>query len=341
MNPVLEKPPLGKEGYSCIASFLPKKQEQEKTCQGGETGAEARRRLARPNFSGKMLASLSGTIYMRDDEEEVWWLSTDRFPMHRRCLQVSFLPPPQFVYPGQRFFVKNSTLRIGDSFSVDLSSLKEWTPHPIFLGQGKPLATVRHRYEQIFGFFQCLVPLEGLGQLIPLIPKMAEGTEVSFSPIDFPAPRFLLPIPDLGNACLRRDMGEILKKGKELIGLGPGMTPSGDDFLGGLLFSAFLLREAYPDVFLWNPESVSDFTAWARLQTNPISYAFLNDFALGHGPAHLHEVMNFLIQGKDFEKAVSAIIQFLRFGHSSGGDVLAGLMTGMLMVFEIQKIESH
>ena len=289
--------------------------------------------LAQPNFSGKVLAALSGTIYMREDEEKILWLSTDRFPMHRRCLQVSLLPPPQFVRPGQRFFVQNSTLCMGDFFSIDLASLKDWNPHPIFLDEAKSLAGVRHRCDQFFGFIQCLGSVEGLAQFIPLISQMAEGKEISLTLRDFPARRFLLPILEIGKASLGRDMAEILKKGKGLVGLGPGLTPSGDDFLGGLLFSACLLRETYPEVFVWDHDKISDFTARARSQTNPISHSFLNDFALGHGPANLHEVMNFLIQGGNFEKAVSAVAQFLQFGHSSGGDVLAGLMTGMLMVF--------
>jgi len=289
--------------------------------------------VARPGSSGEVLASLPGTIYMMADEEKILWLSADRFPMHRRCLQVSLLPPPQFLWPGQRFFVQNSTLFVGDSCLIDLCSLKDWIPPTILLGQAKRLAEVRHRCDQFFGFIQCLGPLEGLGRLIPLISKMAEGKKISFTPPDFAPARFLLPILEIGKACLGRDMAEILEKGKELIGLGPGLTPSGDDFLGGLLFSTCILKEIYPEVFRWDHNRISDFTALARSQTNPISHAFLNDFSIGQGPAHLHELMNFLIQGGDFEKAISTVVPFLRFGHSSGGDVLAGLMTGMLMVF--------
>jgi hypothetical protein len=332
MNSILEKLSMDRKSSSPSASFFPAKTAQERTCPAGKTGGEAGRILARPGSFGKVLASLPGTIYIMDDEEEVLWLSTDRFPMHRRCLQVSLLPPPQFLWPGQRFFVQNSTLCVGDFFLIDLRSLKDWIPPSISSGQAKPLAEVRHRSDQFFRFIQGLGPLEGLGRLIPLIFKMAEGKEGSLTPPDPATARFLVPILEIGKACPGRNMAKILEKGKDLIGLGPGLTPSGDDFLGGLLFSAFLLREEYPNVFLWDPARVSDFTAWARLETNPISHAFLNDLALGHGPAHLHEVMNFLIQGNDFEKAVSAASQFLRFGHSSGADILAGLMTGMLMV---------
>ena len=127
-------------------------------------------------------------------------------------------------------------------------------------------------------------------------------------------------------------MAAILEKGKELIGFGPGLTPSGDDFMGGLLFSAFFLKKSYPDFFPWGQEVVTDFIAGARSQTHPISHTFLSDFAAGHAPAPLYEVMGYLLGGRDFERAFSAAVQFLRFGHSSGGDMLAGMMTGMLLV---------
>jgi hypothetical protein len=340
MNSTLEKLSLDRKSSSRSASFFPTKTAQERTGRVGKRGAEAGRLLARPGFSGKVLASLPGTVYIMDDEEEILWLSTDRFPMHRRCLQVSFLPAPHFLWPGQRLFVQNSALRVGDFCLIDLRSLKDWTPPTFSLGQANPLAEVRYRRDQFFGFIRCLGSLEGVGRLIPLIFKMAEGKEVSLTPPDSATARFLTPIIEIGKACLGRNMAKILEKGEDLIGLGPGLTPSGDDFLGGLLFSAGVLRKTYPAVFLWDRDRISDFTAWAKPRTNPISHSFLNDFALGHGPAPLHEVMRFLIQGDDFEKAVAAVSQFLRFGHSSGGDILTGLMTGMLMVFEMKELGS-
>jgi hypothetical protein len=297
--------------------------------------------VAHPASSGEVLASLPGTIYMRDGNGKIWWVSADTFPMHRRCLRVSLLPSPPRVRSGETWFVKNAALRIGDSLSIDLGPLKEWIPRPVLSERPQPLKEVKGRCDRLLRFIRDLGPLEGLGRFIPLISKGGDGKEVLFPSLDFVSRRFLPLLLEMRKACLLRDMAETLEKGKGLIGLGPGLTPSGDDFLGGLLFAARNLKETYPEVFFWNPDRILDFVAWARPRTHPISHAFLNDFALGHGPAHLHEVMNFLIPGNDFEKAVSAADQFLRIGHSSGGDILAGLMTGMLMVFEMQAVENH
>ena len=70
-------------------------------------------------------------------------------------------------------------------------------------------------------------------------------------------------------------MAEVAHKGRELVGLGPGLTPSGDDFLGGLLFAAHSLKTAYPEDFCWGQEVITDLMDWARMQTHSISHAVL------------------------------------------------------------------
>jgi hypothetical protein len=127
-------------------------------------------------------------------------------------------------------------------------------------------------------------------------------------------------------------MAGVARKGRELIGLGPGLTPSGDDFLGGLFFAAHSLKRAYPNDFYWGDEVVRNLIEWARTQTNAISHAVLNDLALGHGPEPLHEVVRLLLAGPDLEHPMPAVTRLLGIGHTSGWDVLAGMLTGMLMV---------
>jgi hypothetical protein len=54
---------------------------------------------------------------------------------------------------------------------------------------------------------------------------------------------------------------------------------------------------------------------------------------MGHGPGALHELVHILLRGReDPFQAVNAAIRLVKIGHSSGGDMLAGFLTGMLMV---------
>jgi len=94
-----------------------------------------------------------------------------------------------------------------------------------------------------------------------------------------------------------------------LIGLGPGLTPSGDDYLGGMLVALRRSgREAQADA-LWRwlePRLAS--------RTSAISAAHLAAAAAGEA----HEALHLALTGRWHLDAVAAV------GHSSGWDALAG-----------------
>jgi Protein of unknown function (DUF2877) len=110
-----------------------------------------------------------------------------------------------------------------------------------------------------------------------------------------------------------------------LIGLGPGLTPSGDDFLGGLLVALALVgRRALRDR-LWQALG----SAIAE-RTTDISRAHLAAAAEGLAGAQLHGALNAILRGAgaDVEAACAALG---RVGHTSGWDALAGA----LLVLEV------
>ena len=103
-----------------------------------------------------------------------------------------------------------------------------------------------------------------------------------------------------------------------LLGLGPGLTPSGDDFLGGMLIALYFCGEKSVQKQLYTQvESLLD-------STGPVSSAHLKAAALGEGSQSLHQVLNMLLEGNEtqLELGIDAINQI---GHTSGWDALAGV----------------
>jgi hypothetical protein len=95
-----------------------------------------------------------------------------------------------------------------------------------------------------------------------------------------------------------------------LIGLGPGLTPSGDDYLGGMLIALHQLQRGPQAAGLWR---------WLepRLsRTSDISRAHLTAAAAGEGHEALHAVL-----GGDL-----ALEKLDGVGHTSGWDALAGVV---------------
>jgi hypothetical protein len=95
----------------------------------------------------------------------------------------------------------------------------------------------------------------------------------------------------------------------QLIGLGPGLTPSGDDYLGGMLIALRLSGRGMQAEGLWR---------WLQprlaRRTSPISAAHLAAAAAGEAHEALHTV---LAGDLDLENLD-------RVGHCSGWDALAG-----------------
>lgn len=103
-----------------------------------------------------------------------------------------------------------------------------------------------------------------------------------------------------------------------LLGLGPGLTPSGDDLLGGALIT---LRAI-------DAQAAGRLAAALRPQlaarTTPISAAHLEAAMVGWGCDRFHALLDKILAGD--AAAVPACAQALaRVGHCSGWDMLAGL----------------
>jgi hypothetical protein len=168
--------------------------------------------------------------------------------------------------------------------------------------------------------------------MIPIISSLVASSRRAISNADPLLAKAHNSILDLATACLTLDITEVARTGRELVGLGSGLTPSGDDFLGGLLFAAHSLKTAYPEDFNWKEGPVMDLIHWASTQTHPISHTILRDHAFGHGPEPLHDVVASLLNGQRLSRTMEGTERLLGIGGTSGWDILAGILTGMLLV---------
>ena len=104
-----------------------------------------------------------------------------------------------------------------------------------------------------------------------------------------------------------------------LLGLGLGLTPSGDDFLGGMLIGL----DTLPTLAL-RPHLFALIERHAPQRTNAISLAHLRAAGAGAGHQALHEILNNLLAG-EIGALPDQMIAIDNIGHSSGWDALAGI----------------
>ena len=131
-------------------------------------------------------------------------------------------------------------------------------------------------------------------------------------------------LPALAQATVRHDSVEVAGIAAQLVGLGPGLTPSGDDFLTGYL--AALWSRAGTDGGIAALLTRIDVSLTPLfLRTNAISRQMLRDAVQGRFAEHLLDVISALAHAGD---VVHATMRALESGHSSGADTLCGLLFG-------------
>lgn len=213
--------------------------------------------------------------------------------------------------PGQAVTLRDGWLRLDGGLVFSAHAARVWHP-PAASWSAASLAAgldvfaaqaTRHAPEEGFGFLFRQAPCTS-----PLA-RAAEGAISSLTEWLEPmlAGRAPLTDPPHDEVC-------------RLLGLGPGLTPSGDDFLAGTLVALAALGARDPQARLAD----AVLGAADRL-TTPISAAHLRAAAEGLGSAALHLMIAAVLSGK--RAAITAALPALNgTGHSSGWDGAAGAL---------------
>lgn len=131
-------------------------------------------------------------------------------------------------------------------------------------------------------------------------------------------------------SLLRADFGAARASAAAMIGLGPGLTPSGDDFLVGLFATLNIaLSPCYPLRAI-----CGEVVAFARSSTNAISVAALANAARGRVRESIGALARELIDGTPAGLG-DALDRVLAIGATSGAEIAAGLAFGFAVNLEL------
>lgn len=275
---------------------------------------------------GKVIAVFSKAAYLLTDTNQLFWIVTGNAPMHQRCVRAQ--APLSAIHVGMPFYMEQQHLRIGTAYGLDSTASSLWTI-PAFNRAG--MLEITALFPRIVAFFSKLdvSQAKGFGNFIPVILSLAQNlpahqpSDSTDSVLFYAQSRVLR----LAHACLQHDKIGVSEHAETLIGLGSGLTPSGDDFVGGLLFALAILQSFYghAEQYDYNVQ-IESYSS----KTNLISYTLLSDLAHGHAIAPLHQIVNRLLSGATHESIYPFVGQLTGVGNSTGWDLLAGLLTGFL-----------
>ena len=136
-------------------------------------------------------------------------------------------------------------------------------------------------------------------------------------------------IPSLLQTTCRLQLREAMISVKSLIGLGYGLTPSGDDFLVGYLAGLWCTAGANLPRMQFLMALGSELSQVSQ-NTNEISCTYLRSAAKGHVSEPIAKLAQRLNQANNMSSIRAATQAVLQVGHTSGADGVLGLLLGCL-----------
>ena len=243
--------------------------------------------------AARVVAPLSTSFYA-EAAGELIWIGGAGTPLHGRAV-VHANPP---------------SARAHGSVYVAIDDAIPWRPIPL----GTPLPGISDAARALLTRLPSVGEPRGLGRLL--------GTGGDDDLVVIRARPYAEVI---GAACAADDAAAMAEAARALLGLGPGLTPSGDDYVGGVLFGRRL--RAHGNAAAWDAAVASVLTDATTL-THAISSCLLADLAAGEGWAPLHDLAAALVAGAG-DDALSAARAVTSLGHTSGWDLFAGFMTAL------------
>jgi hypothetical protein len=137
-------------------------------------------------------------------------------------------------------------------------------------------------------------------------------------------------IPSLLQATCRLRLRDVMISIRSLIGLGHGLTPSGDDFLVGYMAGLWCTARANPSRMRFLTALGSELSEVSR-NTNKISSTFLRSAAKGHVSEPIAKLAQQLNQANDMSSLRATTQTALQVGHTSGSDGVLGMLLGCLV----------
>jgi Protein of unknown function (DUF2877) len=247
--------------------------------------------------------------------------SAGNLPSGIRCARFE---PEDFravLRPGQRVILARNALEVPEArVTVDLTDASRWCA-------ALPVAGVDPDAEGTLGL---LVELRRMlrdeapeGGLVPLLLRSGAPSSTLERALHN---RLLRALPALRVAFLAGDTALAEQALKQLVGLGSGLTPSGDDFIVGYLAALHSRRPAQlgPD---WLANGLSARVASLATHTHLISRQFILDALGGCVSESFGEVLRALSR-RDPVSFRAAASDIAAMGQSSGADSLVGLLFG-------------
>ncbi len=270
-------------------------------------------------FPGALNIAVDETLFTLLSDEKPRMPNSARLP---RCIMEQLYST---LSAGVQVRVGDGKLSIPTlDLSIHLPDREAWEPVPRVAVHSWRSEAVTTRVRMLARHLAQREQQDGLAPLVrPLL--LGEATQ------ETPLGRIALPLLRLlVQGSREQDMAKIEQAARGLAGLGPGLTPSGDDTLGGFI-GVLALAGTQPGMdATTNKRMAAAIADAARPRTSLLSATLLAHAARGEMAEQVGELLMALTLPQEAGEAIlQAAERVLAYGASSGGDTLLGLLLGL------------
>ncbi len=286
-------------------------------------GSTADALLRQADLRWRVLASVSGAIYIESETREILWIAASPSALHPRAILLPVMPA-ELPTVGTKCWLEDDRLHVGANLVIGFCDAELWSPE-LLVRDSVSASEAARRIAAAIDRTALRSPPQGLSAsvLFPHALRRGRGSRNTIErEIVTAAGRAM---ESLCQASTGFGLLEHFQDAIDLVGLGLGLTPSGDDLLGAFLYTLYVLDSAHRGLIELEGEVMDAWLCQARALTNRISFAILADHAHGDAAAPLHELLNMALNGQSLECLVRAAGRVSVIGQSSGWDMLAGV----------------
>ena len=215
---------------------------------------------------------------------------------------------------------------------ISTKNAKQWKPRKEFQGNLLTIKKMRDNLTIVKEVTFSYGRFGGLGQLIEYMED--EHLEKFVSKKLNLFARMALPhISKLLKAIRAGSSQDIKRSAKKLIGFGPGLTPSADDMLSGLMTSLALMAENLDVNTKFVSKINKDINSCIPGRTTLISQEFLMHAAAGEANEPIITLIEKILTAKPNE-VENATKDVLAIGYASGTDIVLGILLGSQLLLD-------
>lgn len=271
-------------------------------------------------FDGRVQSVFDSAANLRlaDEDRLVTLLISDHYDLPQGIRIWTEARPLQTLTPGQHAAARGGILRFDETpLSVDLRGASIWRCR---------IPELDLDMESIASQRACAITWDLLNR-----EQRDKNTEImaddllqtnAGSPL---SRRISRPFRELVSSAKQFDTRGAIRAAADMIGLGPGVTPSGDDILIGFLAGLWSTAGKNGHQLAFIRSFGTELIQLAK-GTSEISRTYLLHATQGQFSSSLTHLAESVANGGDVEAAAQTA---MRVGHSSGMDSVTGLLIGM------------